>query len=50
MNSVISEIRPFLIEEKYQYREADETLFIELPNGFGGLQIYDLDDNDDVVG
>lgn len=50
MKSIITELKPFLIEEGYQFREADDALFIELPNGFGELQIYDLEDNDDVIG
>ena len=50
MNSIIVELKPFLIEEGYKFREADKSLFIELPNGFGELQIYDLEENDDIVG
>ncbi|MCP4259503.1 MAG: hypothetical protein GY774_18640, partial [Planctomycetes bacterium] len=45
-----AELKPFLIEEGYKFRETDESLFIELPSGFGELQIYDLEDNDDIVG
>lgn len=50
MKSIILEIKPLLIEEKYKFREKKESLFIELPNGFGELQIYDLGENDDIVG
>ena len=50
MSSIITELKPFLSEERCKFREADESLFIELPNGFGELQIYDLEENDDLVG
>ena len=50
MKSIIPEIKPLLIEGKYKFREEKESLFIELPNGFGDLQIYDLGENDDIVG
>ena len=50
MNSIIAEITPYLINEGYKYREAENSIFVELPNEFGELQIYDLGENDDVVG
>ena len=50
MDSIIFELEPYLIKEGYKFRKANESLFVELPNGFGELQIYHLEENDDVIG
>lgn len=50
MNSIITEIKPYLIDEGFKFREANNSIFVELPNEFGELQIYDLEDGDDIVG
>ena len=50
MKSIIIELKTLLENEGYKFRGEDESLFVELPNGFGELQIHDLGENDDDVG
>ena len=50
MNSIITELKPLLTKKGYEFREENESIFVELPNGFGELQIYDIEDDDDIIG
>lgn len=50
MKSIVSELKPLLEREGYEYREHEHSLFIALPNNFGELEIADLEENDDIIG
>jgi len=50
MEKLIHVLRPLLEKQGYEFREDQDSIFLQLPNGFGELQIYDLEENDDVIG
>ena len=50
MKPIVTELKPLLEENEIKFREENDSLFIELPNCFGELKIYDLDGKDDIVG
>ena len=50
MNSTVTSIKPLLEENGFLFREQDESIFLDLPNGFGVLQIIDLEGDDDLIG
>ena len=50
MNSLVKNIKPLLSKEGIEFREHENSLFINLPNSYGELQVSDLENNDDVIG
>lgn len=47
---MVAKLKSLLDQCGIAYREEEKSIFIELPNNFGELQIYDLEDNDDLLG
>jgi hypothetical protein len=50
MGSIVNKLKPLLDENGIEYREHEESLYIPLPNKFGELVVFDLDEGDDIIG
>ena len=50
MDSLVNNLKPLLSNSGIEFREDDNSIFINLPNNYGELQISDLEDSDDIVG
>lgn len=46
---MLSDLKPILEKEPFPYKEENGSLIVELPNGFGELDITDLDEDDDII-
>ena len=47
---MLNDLKPILEKESFPYKEENGSLIVELPNGFGELDIADLDEDDDIIG
>ena len=50
MNSLVKNLKPLLSKEDIEFREHENSLFFNLPNSYGELQVSDLENNDDIIG
>ncbi|GAB1270342.1 hypothetical protein NBRC116493_35960 [Aurantivibrio infirmus] len=50
MNSTVANIKLILQKNGILFREQNDSIFLTLPNGFGELQIMDLEGGDDLIG
>ena len=50
MDEIVKDLVPLLQKEGIKYREHGTRIRVPLPNGFGELEIGDLDKGDTIVG
>ena len=50
MDSLVNNLKPLVSNSGIEFREDENSIFINLPNNYGELQVSDLEDSDDIVG